>query len=582
LGRPPRLLGFNACSPFFQEPTKVTFGHFNRITIYIAACALAATAVVPVGAYAQESSKRSTTARGILQGYVRDSSGKPVWKATVFLQIAAETSYSARPTSAIEPAATHTDSEGAYRFWSLEEGSYNLRAQMNGYHNATIVTVSVTPNVTTKIDLVLVPLLASDPPVTKVEEMPQSTETTSPKKPRTEAPEFFDEPQFTVAGVTQAANSGGHGSDTAVRTTEALAKATVSLSKEAPGSATADNDSTAGSNPTRTTGDERSLRDILAREPDNFDANRQLGQLLANRGNAAAALPYVQRASQLNPGYAEVHHRLGDVEEKLEDPLNAVHEYQRAAELDPSELNLFDWGAELLAHRALEPATEVLSKGNRLFPKSRRMLVALGVAWYARGSYERAAQSLMNASDLDPDDPTPYLFLGKIQSVEIAPLEGSLERFARFARLQPENALANYYYAVGLWKQPAEANDPASGNDRLAHIEALLTKAAQLDPKLAAAHLQLGILYSGRGDFARAIPAYRQAIAVDSNLDDRLAEMHYRLAQAYLRIGDKAKSQEELELHAALNKQTKQYADRQRRDIQEFVISRHSPNSTNP
>ena len=166
--------------------------------------------------------------------------------------------------------------------------------------------------------------------------------------------------------------------------------------------------------------------------------------------------------------------------------------------------------------------------------------------------------------------------------MEIAPLEGSLERFARFARLQPENALANYYYAVGLWKQPAEANDPASGNDRLAHIEALLTKAAQLDPKLAAAHLQLGILYSDRGDFARAIPAYRQAIAVDSNLDDRLAEMHYRLAQAYLRIGDKAKSQEELELHAALNKQTKQYADRQRRDIQEFVISRHSPNSTNP
>jgi tetratricopeptide (TPR) repeat protein len=560
----------------------VTSGHFNRMAIYIAAFALAATAVVPDRAHAQESSKRSTTARGIVQGYVRDSSGKPVSNAIVFLQPAAKTSCSATPPSAIEPAATHTDSEGAFRFSSLSEGSYNMRAAMSGYQNAAIVPVRVAANVTTKIDLVLMPFSLLDLPSTKSADTPRSTAATSPQKPRTEPPEFFDEPQFTVAGVTQATNSGGHGSDIAVRTTEALAKATVSLSKETSRDAAADKDLTASSNPMRMAGDELSLRDTVSRDPDNFDANRRLGQLLADKGSAAAALPYLQRASQLNPGYAEVHHRLGDVEEKLEDPLNAVHEYQRAAELDPSELNLFDWGAELLAHRAVDPATEVLSKGNRLFPKSRRMLVALGVAWYARGSYERAAQSLMNASDLDPDDPTPYLFLGKIQSVEIAPLEGLLERFARFARLQPENALANYYYAVGLRKQPAEANDPASGNDRLAHIEALLTKAAQLDPKLAAAHLQLGILYSDRGDFARAIPAYRQAIAVDSNLDDRLAETHYRLAQAYLRIGDKAKSQEELELHAALNKQTKQYADRQRRDIQEFVISRHSPNSTNP
>jgi tetratricopeptide (TPR) repeat protein len=552
----------------------VTSG-FKRIAIYITVCAVA------VAAYAQESSERTAAAQGTVKGYVRDSSGKPMSDATVLLQLAAETRRS-NTTSATEPEATSTDSEGAYRFSSLPEGSYNLGAQMNGYHNATIIPVSVAPNVTTKIDLVLVPLLASDRLVTKVEEMPQSTAATSPKKPRTEVPEFFDEPQFTVAGVTQAANSGGHGSDIAVRTTEALAKATVSLRKEATGTESTGKDSTASSGASRSTGDEGSWRETLAREPDNFEANRQLGESLVNAGNAAAALPYLQQASRLNPGDAELHHRLGDVEEKLEDPLNAVHEYQRAAELDPSELNLFDWGAELLAHRALEPATEVLSKGNRLFPKSSRMLVALGVAWYARGSYERAAQSLMNASDLDPDDPTPYLFLGKIQSVEIAPSEASLERFARFARLQPENALANYYYAVGLWKQPAEAKDPASGNDRLAHIEALLTKAALLDPKLAAAHLQLGILYSDRGDFARAISAYREAIAVDSNLDDRLAETHYRLAQAYLRIGDKTTAKEELELHTALAKQTKQLADSQRNAVQEFVISRHSPNSTNP
>ena len=61
------------------------------------------------------------------------------------------------------------------------------------------------------------------------------------------------------------------------------------------------------------------------------------------------------------------------------------------AETDPSESNYFDWGTELLVHRAVEPAIEVFSKGNRLFPDSARMLVGLGVAWYSHGSYEQAA-----------------------------------------------------------------------------------------------------------------------------------------------------------------------------------------------
>ena len=37
--------------------------------------------------------------------------------------------------------------------------------------------------------------------------------------------QFFDQPQFAVAGVTDTTNLGGHGSDTVVRTRETLAKA---------------------------------------------------------------------------------------------------------------------------------------------------------------------------------------------------------------------------------------------------------------------------------------------------------------------------------------------------------------------
>jgi len=531
----------------------VTSGHFGQTATHVAACILAMmAALAPDQAQSQEPAGAASS-QGTVQGYVRDSSSKPVVNATVVLQLATGTETPATPAQ-----ITHTDSEGAYRFAALRAGAYTLRAGMSGDGEAIVGPVNLAQQQTLKIDLALVPMKASEP-----QSAPAGTAAAG--KPSPQAPEFFDEPQFTVAGVTQATNSGGHGSDIVLRTTEALARATVSLSKESAGSSRA----------ATSAATESSLRDAVAREPENFEANRRLGEFLADNEKAAEAVPFLKRASLLNPGDPESHHLLGDVDEKLGNPLEAVREYQRAAELDPSEPNLFDWGTELLTHRALEPSTEVFAKGNRLFPNSVRMLVALGVAWYARGSYDRAAQCLASASDLAPGNPTPYLFLGRMQSVETTPSLGSLERLERFAQLQPDNALANYYYAVGLWKQSTGSDD----TERSGRVESLLLKAVHLDPKLGAAYLQLGILYSQREDFSRAISAYQKAIEVSPELDVTLEEAHYRLAQVYQRTGDKTHAKEQLQLHDQLAKKTKEDAERQRREIQQFVVSLRNNNS---
>jgi tetratricopeptide (TPR) repeat protein len=157
---------------------------------------------------------------------------------------------------------------------------------------------------------------------------------------------------------------------------------------------------------------------------------------------------------------------------------------------------------------------------------------------------------------------------------------------ARFAQLQPDNALANYYYAVSLWK--GSSKEPAIPGDNNAEhsvqVESLLLKALHLDPKLGEAYLQLGILYAQRADFPRAIAAYEKAIEVSpedgsAQFDEILEESHYRLAQAYLRSGDKIRAQQELELHDQLARKTKQDAERERREIQEFVISLRNQHS---
>ena len=353
---------------------------------------------------------------------------------------------------------------------------------------------------------------------------PRNTATGKPPAGKADAgsPEFYDEPNFTVAGVTDTTNLGGHGSAVVQRNTEALTKEAISLKQESPtGSQPSFDYATA----------EKSLRESLEHDPRN----------------------------------AALHHSLADTEERLGNPLEAVREYQRAAELDPSEPNLFDWGAELLLHHAPQPAMEVFAKGNRMFPHSARMLIALGVGWQAQGANDRALRCLFDASDLNPRDPAPYLFLGKMQNTEIVHAAGFVEKMERFARLQPENALANYYYATTLWKR---ANDSADA-PTAAQIESLLNKAVHLDPKLGVGYLQLGILYAARRDFPKAIANYQQA----SEVSPELEEAHYRLADAYRRVGEKTKAQRELQLYSQLSKKNTEQAERERHEIQQFVFA---------
>lgn len=382
-------------------------------------------------------------------------------------------------------------------------------------------------------------------------------------------PEFFDEPQFTVAGVTQAANAGGHGSDTVLRNSEALVKATVTLGKEGETTESPAQKSAAANPATADSTDTSKLREERAKLRAQFFPDDDVA---GDKGSDNISPDHSGR-NRTRQKQSELHHQLAQIDEKLGNPLEAVREYQRASELAPSEPNLFDWASELLTHRALEPATEVFTQGNRLYPKSVRTLVGLAVAWYARGSYDRAAQYLNRASDLAPDDPTPYLFMGKMQSVETVPSPDTPERLARFQRLEPGNAWANYYYAIGLLraKQSAGALDDASS----AQIQALLQKAALLDPRLGVAHLQLGILFAQRGDCSRAISAYQKAIEASPGLE----ETHYRLAQAYQRTGEEAKAKEQLQLHEQLSKQSKEEAERERREIQQFIISLRDKNS---
>ena len=318
---------------------------------------------------------------------------------------------------------------------------------------------------------------------------------------------FADNPDFQVAGVTDWTAAGGHGSDTTLRASEALTHDTLGLK--------------------------------AVKAPDTTSENAQKSS-------------------------ADQHRLAGERAEQAGDPLAAVHEFEQAVQLDPSEENYFAWGSELLLHRAVWQAREVFRTGAKAYPSSARMLSALGAALFAGARYLEAAQFLCQASDIDPADFKPYLFMGKIQIAAPDPLPCVGKKLASFAAEHPDDSQADYLYAMAILKgTPALPKTEATEAARK-----LLAKAVSIDPKCADGYLELGILAASSGNSAAAIDDLNRAIAADPDL----SEAHYRLGVAYDRIGQADKAQREFALHDQLEKQQADETERQRREIKQFLI----------
>ena len=340
---------------------------------------------------------------------------------------------------------------------------------------------------------------------------------------------------------------------------------------------------------------EPKLKTAVRLEPNSFEANYNLGELYLHAGRLVDAIPYMEKAQLLQPshyvsGYdlalayfethnyskarqqiwamlsradsAELHSLLADVEEAAGYYVTAAQEYQRAAHLEPSEEHIFAWGSELLTHQTYEPAVTVFTRGVELFPRSAKLQAGLGIGLYLRGNYEEAVKALCSATDLDPSEAWPYLFLGRMYKNSSGQAEEVRKRLGRFAQLQPENARALYYYAMSLWKREQDSH---AG---LVEVESLLKQAITQDPDFADARLQLGILLTDERKSAEAIQEFQRAIA----LQPGLTTAHYHLAQAYARTGQKSRAEQEFQAFERFRKQDQTDTAKARKEIRQFVV----------
>jgi Flp pilus assembly protein TadD len=474
----------------------------------------------------QGASGKSITVNGV----VHSAGGEPIPGADVYLN------------SEKKPALAHAVSadDGSFKLSIDHGGTYTVRAEKSGWTGDQSDPIELPRDANQRVELVMENSRSprADSGATTAGTPPAGNAATPAKASNsTNGIEFSDEPSFTVAGVTDRSNLGLHGSDTAARTSDTLARETARLKIE---------------NAEKTTPVDSAVTQKY-----------QYAMTVESKGDLSLARTLIQDGLA-DGDDAEGHHLLGDIDEKLNDPLGAVREYERAARMDPSEQNYFDWGSELLLHKAAQPAVTVFIKGIDLHPESSRMFAGLGAAFYGLRSYEGAARSLCKASDLKPNASAPYLFLGQMEKTVNTPLPCAEEKLAQFAQQQPANAAANYFYAISLIKR--DKNTGAGGDSHTA--QTLLEKTVRLDPKYGAAYVELGALAMQRGDFAQAIKNYQQAIAVSP----QLSEAHYRLSLAYKRAGDDAAAKREMEMYQAAEKAESAQADEQNHDLKQFLV----------
>ncbi|HWY07125.1 MAG TPA: tetratricopeptide repeat protein [Candidatus Acidoferrales bacterium] len=491
----------------------------------------------------------------VVEGVVRDGEKRPLAGVKVSLDDQVEG----------RTQATLTDAAGHFRFSGVAASTYMVRVRKPGYLDGTEGPFATGRGETKTVSLQMAEDKAS-----------------ASGKSAAQAMEYSDEPQFTVAGVTDPSNVGGHGSNVALPTKEALARETASLGAGAASRK-----------------DSAAAKEIAGELPkvaaSDFAQNLKVGRELLQAGLAKQAIAYLEQAVQLKPmdddaGYllavaykksgdvkradqavqtllareehAELHALLAEVRESEGQPVEAVREYQRAAEMEPSEEHLFSWGAELLLHHAYAPASEVFAKGQRRYPKSVRMLVGLGAAAYGQDLNEQAARWLLEASELEPSDARPYLFLGKVQEVAKSEPKEWVDAFQRFVTLQPENAMAHYFYAVALEKQRRGERDFAAR-------ETQLQKAIAIDPRMGDAYLKLGLLEEEKGELAKAVASLQKAVEYTPLPD----EAHLRLAQVYRRMGETEKARRESELYEEVSRNKKAKMEKERRELGQFVFT---------
>lgn len=150
---------------------------------------------------------------------------------------------------------------------------------------------------------------------------------------------------------------------------------------------------------------EKEANAALDSDDSNADGHRAMGWVALIGGRKDAALSEWQRVVQIAPGVSFFHFEFGQVYGfYLNDPANAVPEYQKAIELYPPYVPSYvALGGAYLAQNQPGPAILQFQKALTYDPNSNDAYVGLGLAFQKQGRCEQAIPYFQKSLQLNPN-----------------------------------------------------------------------------------------------------------------------------------------------------------------------------------
>lgn len=233
---------------------------------------------------------------------------------------------------------------------------------------------------------------------------------------------------------------------------------------------------------------ERLYRQVVAHQPEQFEALHYLALVLRQRGRLDEAIDLLIRATAVNPKDAVVQNNCGNMLRERGRLDEALVAYRAAVRNNPDHINArFNLGAIL----------------------------------QDLGDFSGAAACYHHIVQVAPDDADAWIGLGTALS-ESGDYAGAVESFEKARALRPNDARVLYNLGTAF-----------KGQDRLDEAADAYRQAVALNPDYAEAHNNLGSVLKAQGLAEQAEAAYLAALR--SRPDYGLA--HYNLACTYMDLG---------------------------------------------
>jgi tetratricopeptide (TPR) repeat protein len=314
-------------------------------------------------------------------------------------------------------------------------------------------------------------------------------------------------------------------------------------------------------------------RNVLLIEEDHPRATQRLGLAHFQMGQLGQAYRYLQKSRELDPADNETRLKLATIHVLANQPVEAKSEASYVLEQDPKNLD-----ALIIMAGAAETPEEVDAALAQLelvradYSNDARFHLAVGDTYIKKRDIDKAEEAYKTAAEVEPDSIHAHLALGSF-FIARRNLEKAEEEFKRAADLAPKDSviqirLVDFYL---LSRKNEEAKTLLRGlTEEVPDFLPAWLKLAELafserDYEEAARALDIfiekspnnpdalelrGRIHFARGERTEATEKFREAINILQQVVKRrpnVPSLHYRLAQAHLRLGELVQAERELE-----------------------------------